>query len=418
MRNTECHQARKEYSMSRKNHRYNRRAFLSRSLSGMASLGLVSLTPKTLSSKKPADKKIIHRHLGKTGIKVPVVSMGVYTRNPALIKAAFEAGVRYFSTAHYYGRGLCEKAIGDAVLELSVRKDVIIATKIHSGRNLDGTWPKNIKEQFLEQFSLSMERLQANYLDILYLYNIRSTDEIERPELMQTLTELKQQKKARFIGFTTHTNPVEILDKASELSFYDAAAVAFNYTMAENRSLIQAFEKAALKGMGLVAFKTQCGNAWGVDGYRKPAEQSKSHTAMLKWVLNHDFISTAIPAMEAFEHLRQDFSVAFDLYYNNEEKQFLEGENVRYKTSFCQQCQKCVETCPKGVDIPTLMRIHMYAYQYRNMDLVHLAQKELEESKGISQCRSCGECKAVCFNSVPIAKNLLALKKLNWNLYA
>jgi predicted aldo/keto reductase-like oxidoreductase len=398
--------------------RYNRRAFLSRSLSGMASLGFAGLTSKALSLKKPADKKIIHRQLGKTEIKIPVVSMGVYTTDPALIKAAFDAGVRYFSTAHYYQRGLCEKAIGDAIQDLGVRRDVIIATKIYSGMQRDGTWQENIKEPFLEQLSKSMDRLQTDYLDLLYLYNIRSTDEMGRPELLETLTELKQQKKVRYVGFTTHANHEEILEKALELDFYNTAAVAFNYTMSQNKALIQACEKAAQKGLGLVAMKTQCGSAWGVDGYRKPAEQLKNQTALLKWTLNHDFISTAIPAMEEFEHVEEDFSVAYDLDYTDEEKRFLEGENVRYTATFCQQCQKCVATCPKDVDIPTLMRTHMYAYQYLNLDLVNLAQKEIEASKGISACRSCEECKAVCLNSVPISKNISELKKLNWSLFA
>lgn len=404
--------------MLKKFDRYNRRAFLFRSLSGMVSLGLAGLTSKALSLKKSVDKKIIHRQLGKTGIKIPVVSMGVYTTDPALIKAAFEAGVRYFSTAHYYQRGLCERAIGDAIQDLGVRRDVIIATKIHSGMQRDGTWQENIKAPFLEQLSKSMDRLQTDYLDLLYLYNIRSTDEMGRPELLETLTELKEQKKIRFVGFTTHANHVEILEKALELDFYDTAVVAFNYTMSQNKALIQACEKATQKGLGLVAMKTQCGSAWGVDGYRKPAEQLKNQTAMLKWTLNHDFISTAIPAMEAFEHVKEDFSVAYDLDYTDEEKRFLEGENVRHTATFCQQCQKCVATCPKDVDIPTLMRTHMYAYQYRNMDLVNLAQKEIEASKGISTCRSCDECKAVCLNSVPISKNISELKKLNWSLFA
>lgn len=384
----------------------------------MASLGLAGLMPKTLPLKKTPEGKIIRRHLGKTGIEVPVISMGVYTRDPALIKAAFDAGIRYFSTAHYYGRGLCEKAIGDAITDLSGRSDVIIGTKIRSGKDLDGNWPKNIKERFLQQFSLSLERLRTDYLDILYLYNTRNADEIEKPELLEMLTELKKQNKVRFVGFTTHTNHAEILDKASEMDFFDAAVVAFNYTMAENSPLIRSFERAASKGLGLVAMKTQCGSAWGVDGYRKPREQLKNHTAMLKWVLNNDFITTAIPAIEAFEHLSEDFSVAFNLEYDNEEKKFLDGENVRHKMAFCQQCRACVSTCPEGADIPALMRIHMYAYQYRNMDLVHLASTEMKENMGISACSNCGECKAVCSHSVPIAKNIFALKKLNWDRFA
>jgi len=405
--------------MSHNRHRYNRRAFLSKSLSGAASLGLVGMSPKVLSLKNPVNKKIIHRQLGKTGIKLPVVSMGI-TRADIIeiIKASYKIGVRYFSTVHWYAGGLCEKILGNAINDLGVREHVLLATKVPTGRHHNGTWQKNIKDLFLERFFLSMERLQTDYLDILYLYNIDSVEEISKPELLEALTELKQQKKIRFVGFSTHSDNLELLNKAAEMNFYDVVAVAFNYTMFENKALIKALENAAQKGIGLVAMKTQCGAAWGVDGYRKPKEQSKNQTAMLKWILRHNFISTAIPAIEAFDHVNEDFSVAYDLEYTAKEKRFLDDENIRYSIGFCQQCQKCVATCPKGIDIPTLMRIHMYAYQYQNMDLVNLAQKEMDASNGISHCRNCDECKAVCFNSVPISQNISALKKLNWSQYA
>jgi hypothetical protein len=75
--------------------------------------------------------------------------------------------------------------------------------------------------------------------------------------------------------FTTHTNHVE-------LDFYDAATVSFNYTMADNKETLKVLGKAAGKGLGLIAMKTQCGSIWGVDGYRKPKDEPKNQTAMLK----------------------------------------------------------------------------------------------------------------------------------------
>jgi len=397
---------------------YNRRSFLSKSLSGAVFLGLIGMIPKVLSANKPVDRKIIYRKLGKTGIQLPVVSMGVYVTHASIIKAAYKAGVRYFSTADSYEGGLCEKAIGDAVRELGIRDRVLIATKIPTGRRRNGTWVENPKEFFLERFSKSLERLQTEYVDILYLYNINSIEEIQKTELHEALAILKQQKKIRYTGFTTHSGiKTELLNKAAEMNLFDAIVVAFNCTMSEDKTLIKALENASRKRIGLVAMKTQCGGAWGVDGYRKPKEQPKNQTAMLKWVLQHDFISTVIPAMETFDHINEDFSVAYDLEYTPEEKRFLDDENILYSLAFCQQCQKCVVTCPEYVDIPALMRTYMYAYQYQNMDLVNLAQKEIEAGKGLSQCELCKKCQAVCINSVPISEIISELKRLNWDQY-
>lgn len=397
--------------------RFNRRSFLSKSFTGLASLGLAGLSPRILSSSTPGNeitgnKRIITRQLGKTPLRFPIVSNGG-TRHPAIIRASYEAGMRYFVSAHRYEGGLNEKRLGDTVHNLGIRKNIHMCTLIPTGRSYQGKWAENVKEQFLQKFEISMKRLRTDYLDVLFLYNVRTPGELEKPGLLEALTQLKKQGRIGYTGFTTHTNHVELLNKAVELDFYDAATVSFNYTMADNTETIKAMEKAAAKGLGLIAMKTQCGSIWGVDGYRKPKDQPKNQTAMLKWVLRHDFITTAIPSFQTFEHMEEDFSVAHGIQYTKEEKRFLDDENVRHQIAFCRQCGKCVPTCPKGVDIPALMRIHMYAYGYGDMDMVHLAKEENQGNRHLFKCRACSQCKAVCAHSVPVAGNVSSLKLLN-----
>ena len=82
---------------------------------------------------------------------------------------------------------------------------------------------------------------------------------------------------------------VECLNEAARDGFYDVVLTAFNYSMHENRELIQSMEKAAAKGIGLIAMKTQCKQPW----YRDDEAADKQwlydgkiiHTALLKWVL-------------------------------------------------------------------------------------------------------------------------------------
>ena len=79
------------------------------------------------------------------------------------------------------------------------------------------------------------------------------------------------------------------------------------------------------------------------------------------------------------------------------------------QAQFCQQCGECRADCPKGVDIPTLMRSHMYAVQYANLDLARSTLACLEASNGMTPCTSCGACKAVCRNDVNIAAKITQL---------
>ncbi len=392
--------------------RCSRRSFLSKSITGLALLGLPGIARGTLPAPVPGKGKIITRQLGKTPLRFPIVSNGG-TRRPAIIRASYEAGMRYFVSAHRYEGGLNEKRLGDTVHNLGIRKNIHMCTLIPTGRSYQGQWAEKVKEEFLKKFEISMKRLRTDYLDVLFLYNVRTPGELENPGLLEALTQLKKQGRIGYTGFTTHTNHVELLNKAMELDFYDAATVSFNYTMTDNKETIKAMKKAAGKGLGLIAMKTQCGSAWGVDGYRKPKDEPKNQTAMLKWVLRHDFITTAIPSFQTFDHMEEDFSVAHGLEYTKAEKRFLDDENVRDQIAFCRQCRQCVPTCPKGVDVPALMRIHMYAYGYGDMDRVYLAKEENEGNRHLYKCRACSQCKAVCAHSVRVAENVSSLKLLN-----
>jgi len=56
---------------------------------------------------------------------------------------------------------------------------------------------------------------------------------------------------------------------------------------------------------------------------------------------------------------------AFDLGYTGEESEFLKDREVKAAIKiFCRQFSRCVLICPSQVDIPSLLRIHMYAVCY------------------------------------------------------
>ena len=156
------------------------------------------------------------------------------------------------------------------------------------------------------------------------------------------------------------------LQQAVRLNLFDVALVTLNYTMAHDAGVLSTIERAAKSGIGIVAMKTQASGTVRPDAKLPKQLPAASQTALLKWVLNHDFITTAIPGFSTYEHLEQDFSVARNLAYTDEEEQFLADKSFVAQAEFCQQCGQCKDECPKQVDIPALMRAHMYAVQYRN----------------------------------------------------
>ncbi len=97
-------------------------------------------------------------------------------------------------------------------------------------------------------------------------------------------------------------------------------------------------------------------------------EGSIVQTAVLKWVLNHDFITTAVPGYTTYAQMEEDVAAGSSPALTPDEIKFLGDRGVKMAmASYCRQCGTCRTGCPKGVDIPALMRVHMYAACYGNL---------------------------------------------------
>ena len=411
--------------MSKRKDQFNRRKFLSKALSGMAAAGLFGVSgKKTFSynqeeSVQSPKKKIIYRTLGKTGVQLPVVSMGVMnTLDPVLVKKSYENGIRLFDTAAEYMRGRNEEMLGNVIKELNVRDKVNIGTKIFISLLQRGMRPKEVKEAYLKSAEESLRRLKTDYVDILYSHSVYDIKWLKNPGILEALQLLKEQKKTRFIGFTTHQNMAECINEAAQMDFYDVICTAFNYTMSEDKYYIKALRHAASKGIGLLAMKTQCGGQYFRLENVPPEKQQFYkkdilHTAVLKWALKNDFIASAIPGYTNYNQMEEDFSVAYHLEYTDEERKFLNDRNVKAAVkSLCQQCSRCVPSCPKQVDIPSLMRTHMYAVYYPNFYQARATLLEIPKGKGLDACLSCNSCQAKCANHVNIASRIAELKAI------
>jgi predicted aldo/keto reductase-like oxidoreductase len=391
----------------------SRRKFLSGSALALSSIGIPRLPvqPEPLLAAAPAGPQAgrapISRTLGKTGLRVPIVNMGVMNAdNPAVVQQSYEIGVRLFDTALGYQGGRNEEMIGSVIKNLGVRDKVIIQTKIpvpRTGMGLFSASAAQATSRILSDFERCLKRLQTNYVDVLLMHQ-PSVSQINEPGVMKALSEAKRQGRAHFIGFSAHGGQAEILNDAARSQFYDVALVAFNFTNAGDTAILEAIRNASAKGIGIIAMKTQA------SGRRFPGSRAVNQTAALKWVLNHTEVTTAIPGYTNFEHMKEDFSVAYSLDYTAEEKEFLADKNIRAEAQYCKQCGKCLKTCPNGVDIPSLMRCHMYAASYGNFYQARVTLDEIEENRHLRRCGSCSRCSARCSESLDLARNIEDLR--------
>lgn len=369
----------------------SRRNFLKMTASAAAA-GLtlpISSQSKTFGTNDDPSK-IIYRQLGKTGIKLPIVSLGVMRAdNPNLVASALDAGIVHLDTANGYQNGNNEAMLGK-LLKDRKRDSFVISTKMHlpSDRNTGLYLPDATYDMFMKMLNTSLERLQMDHVDILYLHAVSARDAALNPEMLRALTDAKKQGKARFLGISTHSKEPEVIQAAIDSKLYEIVLTSYNFSQPHVAEMNQSLAKAKKAGLGIVAMKTMAG------GYLdKERKKPVNAYAALKWALQNTDVDTCIPGATTFDHLNVLIDVMKNLQMSEEEKNFLQAYN-NAASLYCSGCRQCVSQCPNNMPIPELMRSYMYTYGYRDPVL---AQDEIN-SLAVSElpCNLCEECNISC----------------------
>lgn len=405
--------------MPEKKSEYTRRNFLTAAAAGLASAGLTGLSPgvalaqeaENVTKPKP---EIITRKLGKNGPSIPIISMGAMnSNNPEIVVASYELGVRHFDTAANYQFGRNEQMLGRALEKMGVRDKVVIGTKVHTPPQRRGLSAKESTEKFIKAVEASLKRLRTDYVDIIYVHDVGDAETVRDQAIMDAVSALKDQKKVRLAGPATHTNMADVINEVVAGGFYNVVLTAINFTMADDAALMTSIKNAADKGVGIIAMKTLAGGSrWPNPESRRNYSSTTVARAALKWVMRNENICTSIPGYANYEHMNENFAVATDLEYTDEEKSLLSDNSIILGLGFCRQCRECLASCPNGADIPTLMRTHMYAAQYSNFHHARMTLDEIPDRAGLANCSSCSECSARCANTVDIDRRIEELKQM------
>lgn len=385
----------------------NRRGFLKTGIAGVAGIALSPSTiPQTLSQ---VTDDIIYRTLGRTGLRVPVVSFGVMrSDNPGLCKAAYDKGIRLFDTANGYQNGNNETMLGN-LFKSYPRDSFFLATKVKAaGITREGTpTQETTAEDFLAKFSTSLSRLQMDYVDILYVHDISNPEMLEYKPIVNAVQKLKKEGRVRFIGFSTHRNEAAVIDAAASKGDWDVILTSYNFQQAYRKELDAAVHKAAGAGIGIVAMKTLAGGGFMDKEKTKPINT----TAAIKWVLSNQDITTTIPGMTQFDQLDLNTTILKNISMTDQERQDILIASAE-PGLFCSGCQQCLASCPKGLAIPDLMRAYMYAYGYNNPAQAGELIREL--GYGNDPCKGCtSQCAVKCSRNFDVMNKIADISRLN-----
>ena len=380
----------------------NRREFLKVGLAGTTSALLGGNTIAEAIGQYAASEpfvfpKPVYRTLGRTGLKVTVVSFGaMLTPEAEVIRTAFEHGVNYVDTARKYMDGKNEGIVAKA---LKGRRDrVYVATKtLPSSRS---------KGDIIKDVETSLRTLETDYVDVIQLHNLTGKERIFIPETREALVRLREQGKVRFFGVTTHKNQPEVLNALVDDPdrFFDTALVAYNFK--SDNDTKGAIARAAQAKIGIIAMKTQAG------GYATDALGPISpHQAALKWVLRDTNIATTIPGMRDMAELREDIAV-MGMPFEYADERILQRYSAAVGPYYCHFCGKCEKTCPKGVEISTINRSLMYAEGYKSPELALSTYREIPAAASASACLDCAACVARCVNGLDIETKMRRARKV------
>jgi len=299
------------------------------------------------------------RTLGQTGYEVTEVGLGTWNIGGAawgdvadeagreVVRTALDEGVTVLDTADVYGDGTSEQHIGTVLDEPDYdREDVVVATK--AGRRLDPHTAEGYNAENIERFvDRSRENLGTETLDLLQLH-CPPNDVYYQPAVFDALADLEARGKIAHYGVSVET--VEQALKAIEYPGVETVQIIFN--MFRQRPAELFFEAANRRDVGVIvrvplasglltgaidrdtefpendhrnfnregeAFdrgETFAGLPFerGLDAVEAVEEHVPEDMTMaqmaLRWILDHDAVSTVIPGSTSPEHIRDNVAVS------------------------------------------------------------------------------------------------------------
>ncbi len=285
--------------------RIDRRAFLARSVAAGAALALRRVAAADAPATAPAAIPTIV--LGKTGRTVPRLGIGCYPLGNcdeetalAVLRRAFESGVRYVDTAPSYANGESERRVGRTLKDFP-RDEFFVATKTLE-RTADGA---------RAELEKSLERLGLDHVDSVQCHEVHDDVEtlFEKDGALAGLAKAVEEKLVKHVGFTCHRNPHwandAIAAPAGEDRFeFATALVPVNPIDPQRMSFVTKFlPRAAEKGVAVVAMKL-----FGGGGLLKSTALTADDCLRFAWCQPH--VSVIVPGCDAVEQVDQAVAIA------------------------------------------------------------------------------------------------------------
>ncbi len=371
---------------------------------------------------------MIYRKIVESGPEVSLLGYGCmrFPKNGNTIdksltfsqmKYAFDEGVNYFDTAYLYHGGKSEVILGEFIKKFNIRDKLYIADKLP-------TFLINKAEQFEKFFQTQLERLDTDYIDFYLMHMLTCVADWEKLKslgIIEFINEKKKSGKIRHIGFSYHGRPEDFI-KILEDYPWEFCQIQFNYIDENYQAGKAGLIRARELGIGIVIMEPLRGGALANQSPDKvkelfdtyPEKRSSAYWA-LRFVMNHEGVSTVLSGMNVNEHIKENINVASitsENSMNQDELNVIEGAKAVYSELMKVQCTGCnyCMPCPFGVDIPLVFADYNSKYFFKGgITRFHYLGRHvglLGEKSGVNLCTNCGKCTKHCPQNIDIPSKL------------
>ena len=255
------------------------------------------------TEKSPFDAKgLPTRVLGKTGIKVPMMTIGTGSRFMAvesddkrleILEYGLDHGLFYWDTAAVYKQKDSEKYSEEQLGKIlkDRRKEVFLASKV-------GDRDPELAKRTIEN---SLIRLQTDYIDLYQVHGIESLEDAraigEAGGVLEILHKYREEGVIRHIGFTGHRS-AEGMKYAAETYDFETMIIAMNHWVQwDANPEKQAIPAAGEKELGIIAMKVI-----------RPMDtiENLDPGQLIRYALSIEHITTAVIGIDSLDVLKEN----------------------------------------------------------------------------------------------------------------